>query len=848
MDRFIQDVRYALRQLRKSPGFTITAVMTLALGIGANTAIYSLLDQVMLRSLPVKDPSSLVMLKSTGQFSGRTSSHGGDVGEYFSYPMYRDLRDQSTVFSGLLATSQVQVGVQWRNQPELVEGELVSGNYFDVLGVSPAIGRLFLQSDDEVKERNPVVVLSYAYWQRRFGSDPRVVNDTVSINGHPFTVIGVSRPGFRSAVVGTAPDVFVPMMMKPQVTPGWNDLDNHRSRWLNVIGRLKPGITTAQADSALAPLWHSLRQDELKGMGTRPSDFVEGFLTKSKLEVLDGSKGFSPFRDEAAPALIIVMAMVGLVVLIACANVASLLLVRAAGRMREMSVRYALGATRLRIVQQMVIEGVVLGLAGGALGMLLAPQVTQLLLRKMWTDSIGQVPFSSTPDVRILAFNFGLSLLVGLGFSLAAALQFWRPNLLPLKQQVGTSSSGQLRLRRGSVAVQIALSLILLFGAGLFVRTLHNLKNVDVGFSTDHLVTFGIEPSLGGYDPKQNPEVFQRIIDRLSEMPGVRSIAATNDPELADNNEGGNITIAGYSSQNEAEMDVEKARISPHYFSTLQAPFIAGRDFNDSDNGNAARVAIVNDNFAKHFFGDAQHALGHHFGFGGGDKVNLDVQIVGVVADVKHSSFRSPIVKTVFTPYSQSTASKAADLKTDPGVIPGMEFYVRTWQQPEEAMATIRRAMQNLDPKLVLDSMQTMDQQIQTDLNPDSIVAFLAVSFGLLATFLAAIGLYGVLAYSTAQRTREIGVRMALGASRKSVVKMILREVLWLAGASIAFALPASLLLARYIRSQLYGVSNTDPLSLCAVVVLVAGVALLAGAIPASRAARINPMNALRYE
>jgi Acidobacterial duplicated orphan permease len=748
MDRLIQDVRYAFRQLRKSPGFTITAVLTLALGIGANTAIYSLLDQVILRSLPVKDPSRLVMLKFTGSDTGRMSSHGGDQGEYFSYPMYRDVRDQNKVFSGLIATAQVQVGVQWHNQPELVEGELVSGNYFDVLGVVPAAGRLFVQSDDEVQERNPVVVISYSYWQRRFGSDPHVVNDNVSINGHPFTVIGVSRPGFRSAVVGTAPDIFVPMMMKPQVTPGWNDLDNHRSRWLNVIGRLKPGLSLSQAESGLAPLWHSLRQDELKSMGTRPPSFIEGFVTKSTLKLLDGSKGFSPLRDDISAPLTIVMVMVGLVVLIACANVASLLLVRAAGRMREMSVRYALGATRLRIMQQMVIEGLVLGIAGGILGMLLAPQITQLLLRKMWTDSIGQMPFSSAPDLRILGFNFALSLVVGLAFSLAPGLQFWRPNLLPLKQQVGTSSGGQLRLRRGSVAIQIGLSLILLFGAGLFVRTLHNLKNVNIGFSSDHLVTFAIEPSLAGYDPTQNPQVYKQILDRLSAMPGVRAVAATNDPELAGNNEGANITIAGYTPADDDKMNVEVGRISPHYFSTLQMPVLAGRDFTDADNESSAKVAVVNESLAKHFFGDAQHAIGHYFGYGGGGKAKIDVQIVGVVGDVKHTDLRTPIVRTVFSPYPQTTRS-SGDKRTDPDVIPGMSFYVRTWQSPEAAMTSIRRAMQDLDPKLVLDSMQTMDQQIQNELSPDAIVAFLAAAFGVLATFLAAVGLYGVLAYST---------------------------------------------------------------------------------------------------
>src|SRR6185437_10210938 len=470
MDSFRQDVRYAFRQLTKYPAFTITAVVTLALVIGANTAIYSLLDQVMLRSLPVQNPQELVRLNATGSDRGRISAYGGSEKDYFSYPLYKDLRDKNSVFSGMLATDQTQVGVQWHNQPELVSAELVSGNYFDVLGVKPAMGRLLVQSDDEVQERNPVVVLSFGYWQRRFGSDPRVVNDNLLINSHPFTVIGVAPPNFKSIVVGQAPDVFAPMMMKAQVTPGWNDLDNRRSRWLNIFARLKPGITLQQAQVGLAPLWHSIREDELKAMPNATPKFREAFLDKSHLDLIASANGFSPVRDQIGTPLLIVMAMVSLVVLIACANVASLLLVRAVGRAREMSVRYALGASRMRVVQQLVIEGLVLGLVGGILGVALAPGITQLLLRKLFSDSGGQIPFSASLDARILAFNFAVSVAVGLLFSLAPALQFWRPNLVQtLKEQLTTSSGGQLRLRRGSVALQMGLSLLLLFGAGLFV-------------------------------------------------------------------------------------------------------------------------------------------------------------------------------------------------------------------------------------------------------------------------------------------------------------------------------------------------------------------------------------------
>jgi putative ABC transport system permease protein len=840
MDSFLQDVRYALRQLTKSPAFTVTAVVTLALGIGANTAIYSLLDQVMLRSLPVHDPEQLVMLTSSGSDRGRISAYGGSDVDYFSYPMYTDLRDKNSVFSGVIATDQVQVGVQWHNAPELVNGELVSGNYFDVLGVKPALGRLLVQSDDQAQEKNPVAVLSYGYWQRRFGSDPHVVNDSIVINSHPFTVVGVAPPGFRSLVVGAAPDVFSPMMMKPQITPGWNDLENRRSRWLNIIGRLKPGITAQQAETALAPLWHSLREDELKAMPDATPKFRDGFLNKSKLSVLGAARGFSPVRDQIGTPLLIVMAMVGLVVLIACANVAGLLLVRAAGRVREMSVRYAIGASRMRVVQQLLIEGAVLGLGGGILGIAIAPEVTQLLLRKLWTDSAGQIPFSSAPDGRVLAFNFGVSLAVGLLFSLAPALQFWRPDLVQtLKLQSSTSSGGQLRLRRSSVAIQIGLSLLLLFGAGLFVRTLHNLKKVDVGFSTDHLVTFAVEPGYAGYKLEQNPQLYKRIIETLAALPGVRSAAATSDPELANNDSRSSIGIPGYTPGENERMNVEWENISPGYFSTLNLPLVAGRDISDQDSADTSKVVIVNESFARRYFGGPQQAIGRNFARGGAPEDKPDLQIVGVVKDAKHRNLRAEIETTVYAPYTQVERKR---------VDTGLQFYVRTWQSPDEATSSIRSAMWNLDSKLVLDSLMTMDRQIENNVTNESMVALLAVSFGILATFLAAIGLYGVLAYSTTQRTREIGIRMALGADKITVIRMILREVLWLAGVSIAVALPAALLLARYLRSQLFGISSADPLTLLAVVILVAVVAVVAAMIPARRAAGVNPTRALRYE
>ncbi len=835
MNGFAQDFRYALRQLGKAPGFAAVAVITLALGIGANTAIFSLLDQALLRTLPVKDADRLVILQSLGGFSGHTSSRT-DENFSFSYPMYRDLRDGNSVFSGLIATDKASVGVQWHNQPELVDGELVSGNYFDELGVRPALGRMLVASDDVVLDANPVAVLSFSYWQRRFGSDPAVVNQSVLINGRPFTILGVAPPGFHSVVMGDTPDLFLPMTMKAEIRPGFTDLLDRKSRWLNIVGKLKPGLTREQAEAGINPLWYSIRAEELKQRGHSSEHFKESFLTKSHLFVRDGAKGFSPLRADVQEPLLIIMGMVGLVALMACANVGSLLLVRAAGRIREMSVRYALGAKRVRVVQQLLVEGLLLGLAGGALGILIAPRISAWLIHMIWSRTAGDLPFSSHPDLRILVFNFSLALLVSLIFSLAPAVQFWRPNLAPaLKQQAMTAGGGPLRFRRISVAVQIGLSLLVLVGAGLFVRTLHNLKSLNVGFETDHLVTFGIRATLAGYQPDQTRDLDTRVLQTLAALPGVRSVAGTTDRELADTNASNNITLAGYTAKEFEDMNVESPAVSPGYFATMGMPLVAGREFTEQDRDAARKVAVVNESFARHYFGEPQLALGHYYCKGAGD-VKPDTEIVGVVKDAKHTGVRQAITRTTFTPFLQQSNPDA------------MTFYVRTWQSPESTEATIRSAMQNLDSKLVLDTFRTMEEQVDDILTTERVIAILASAFGVLAVLMAAVGLYGVLAYSTAQRTREIGIRIALGANRGSVIGMVLVEVLWLAGISIALALPASLLLTRTVRSQLFGISSSDPLTLVVVTLVVAAVALASALLPARRAAKTDPMVALRYE
>ncbi len=841
MRRIWIDLRATLRQLRNSLGFTVVAIAILALGIGATTAIYTLLDQALLRSLPVRNPDRLVQLNGSGAWNGASIAYGGDGSNYFSYPMYLNLREQNKVFSGVLATTLADVGLVWRSQPEEASAELVSGNYFDVLGVQPALGRLLLPSDNRVKNGSPVAVLSFAYWQRRFGADPRVLGQTIGINGEPFTIVGVAPPGFHSVLGGRTPALFVPMMMKPEVEPARGnreDLTNFQSRWLNIIARLKPGISRTQAQAGIQPLWHALRAAELQKNTNHSARFRVSFLDKSYLTLENGSRGFAPNLHGMRMPLLIVMFMAALVLLMACANVASLMLVRAAGRVREMSVRYALGAKRSQIVQQLLMEGLLLGLAGGALGLWIAPRAATLLERRILDQTTGELPFSTHPDLRILAFTLVLSIAVSLLFSLAPALQFWHPDVSPvLKQQAPTVSGGSLQLQRAAVCVQIGLSVLLLVAAGLFVRTLYNLKSVNVGFSTDHLIEFRIDPRMAGYAPDAVTPLYRRMLNTLRGLPGVRAVGATDDPELANDNHGSNITIAGYTAKESEDMSVEYANVSPGFFSALGVPLLAGRTFTDADDAAGAKVAVVNEKFARHYFGDPRKALGHSFAFGAGNNVKRDIQIVGIVGNMKHDSVDdAKILRSVFIPYAQAD------------YLWGMEFYVRTWQAPDAAMAMIRKSMHGLDSKLVLTSLETMGAQINDDLDTQRTVALLAISFGILALLISAVGLYAVLAYATAQRTREIGLRMALGASRGSIARMVLTDVLRLVAMSIAVALPASWLMTHWVRGQLYGVSGYDPLTMAAVVAAVVAIALLAAILPARRAVGVDPMTALRYE
>lgn len=839
----LQNLRYAFRQLRKSPGFTFTVVTTLALGIGANTAVFTLFDEVLLRMLPVQKPAELVRFQWTGAFSGSMSSFGGETKlehNYFSYPMYKDLRDQNQVFSGILASDEAQVGISWHNQAENDNAEVVSGNYFQLLGLKPALGRLFTSNDETLKDANPVTVVSYTFWRSHLGAQPDVVGQNILLNGHTFTIIGVAPSNFDSAIGGYRPAVFVPITMIDIAAP-WraplDDLNSHQSTWLTLVARLKPGVTRQQAGAGLKTLWHSLRASEFTLYKSRSERFRKGFVDLTTIKVVDDSRGFNPNRTDLQKPLVILMSMASLLVVLCAVNVATLLLLRAANRAREMAMRYSLGARRSGIFAQLMIEGGVLGLAGAVAGILLAPLVARTLVRILTSSDPGSEPYSASVDTRVLLFTLALSLLATLFFSVAPAFHFLRPNLTDsLRQTTGTLSKDSQRFRKFAVGVQIALSVLLLGGAGLFVRTLENLRQERVGFEVGHLVTFILNPASSGYGEDRTAQIITSSLNDLGRIPGVIQAAASTDPELEGNNETSNYSVQGYKPSEDEDMHFEEPFVTPGYFAALHQPLLAGREFTVADTKGQPTVAIVNLALAKRFFGSPQNAIGRQIAKGAGNDIKYDITIVGVVGDIHHTDLRTPLGPALYKPYAQ----------IDHPI--GVGVYLRTAPLPELIEPGVRRVIHDLDPTLVVDGLRTMQDQVDRSASDERALAFLAMGFAALALLLTAVGLYGVLAYSAEQRTREIGVRLALGSPRSTIVILVVREMALIAAVATGIALPSLVALARLFRSQLFGVTTFDPFTLGGAVILTIVILSLAAALPARRAAAVEPMQALRTE
>ena len=836
MNTFWQDIRYGWRMLGKSPGFTAVAVLTLALGIGANTGIFSVMRQVLLQRLPVPHPEQLVLLYAPGVRSGHIESDEVDGSESFSYPMYKDLRDQNAVFSGLAAKADFHVSVAFRGQTERARAEIVSGNYFETLGVHPAMGRLLLPADSAAEGSNAVVVLGHGYWKKHFGGDPNVLNQGLLVNSQLMTVVGVVQPGFDGIQLGRIPDLYIPVTMKPIITPTLNGLSDHRDYWIKVFGRLKPGISAAQAAAALQPTYRALLENELP-LNTRLTEQEKKQFVTKQIVLRDGARGRPILENETGRQLKTLMGMVALVLLITCANVAGLLTARGASRQKEISVRLSVGASRWRLIRQLVIESCLLSCIGALLGLFLASWLSRAMVHFASANEIA-TGLSESLNLPVLLFTAALALFSGLFFGVAPAINSTRVALAStLKEHTAALSSGlrHARLRKGLVISQVALTLLLVSGSWGFVRSLYNLKHVDLGFPADHILQFSIAPQLNGYDKVRSLGLFNLLEERLRGLPGVVSLSAAEIPLISGDDRGSDVTVeAAPADISDDDRHVLWNSVGAGHFSNFRIPLLSGREFTYQDTAESPKVVVINETMAKMFCPQGQ-PLGKRMKIGSGPEP-WDMQIVGVVQDSHHTDVKEKPKPFFYVPYTQDKA------------INSLTYYVRASSDPVTLANSVRQVVNELDSSLPVYDVRSFDAQIDQQIAGDKLVALLALAFGALAALLAAMGIYGLLAFVVTQRTREIGVRMALGAEPRRVGWMVMNEVARLAGIGILVGLPLAYALSRLINSMLFGVQAFGLASIGIALGALALVCIFATYAPSRRAMRIDPMVALRYE
>jgi len=832
----MKEVRLALRTILRSPVLMSVAVASLALGIGANTAIFSLTNQILLRLRPVvKAPEQLVLLDWQGPFYG--SSTGLQA---ISYPLYRDVRDRNRVFQGMFCRYLSTFSFGYEGATERVNGEFVSGNYFPVLGVGAALGRTFDASDDLYLGAHPLAMVSYRFWKERLGGDRGIIGSQVIVNGRNLTVVGVVERGFDGDQLAYSAKIFVPIHMKPALITFGGDytLDNRRGKWVQAYGRLKPGLTARHAEAGLEPLFKSIIEWE-----TAQPDFRRASPQASKeymratLRVHPAARGRGNFREVAEKPLVILLCAAGFVLLIACANIANLLLVRASARRQEIAVRLAVGAARTHIIRLLLTESMVIAAAGGIFGLAVAWGGARVLIASLPVQNAID-NFSAAPNARVLAFAMGMTLLAGAASGLAPALKASRVDLnSQLKSGSRTLQGGQATARRGLVVIQVFLSMLLLMGAGLFIRTLRNLRHIDPGFRIEHELVFSVDPTLNGYTRQRSAEFYRELDARLRTLPGVENAGLALVRLLNGDEWDMGITVEGYHPPAGKDAWAYFNAASPGLFPTLGARLLAGRNFTESDLTSPRKVAIVNEAFVEKYFG-GRNPIGRHLGEGVNPGTKTDIEVIGVITNMKYTSMRD----------DEKSGEEWWIPWTQMGFASEMSAYVQTRQNIDVIGGAVRRVVREIDPNVPVYDLRSFGAQLNESLALERLVASLAAGFGTLATLLAAIGLYGVLAFNVGQRTREIGIRIALGAGNANVVWMVMRDVLLLFALGVGLAVPASYALAGVVRSELYGVGPHDPLSTAGGALLLAAVAAMAGYWPARRASRVDPVKALKYE
>jgi len=827
---FVYDLRFSARSHLRSPAFTAAAVLSLALGIGATTAIYSLVDQVVLHALPVREPERLVLTHWQGDFAG------GGFGTYdlMSYPFCRDLQAQDRFFEGVLCRATTVVNLSTGGDPSPAVAELVSGTYFSVLGVGPAVGRVFGSEDDGTPGTNPVVVLAHDFWQKRLAGDPGVVGRTILINQHPMTVVGVAAASFRGIDVGEVPALWVPASMSSQAIPGFEDMFDRRTRWMQVLGRLREGVTLAQARTGLEPWFKSMLQEDTKraGFPRLTPERRRAFLAAT-LDLTPAPQGHSPLRRSLSQPLWVLFAATALLLALACLNVAGLFLARGSARTREISTRLALGASRGRIGRQLLADSVLIAILGGLLGIVLAPVAIRTLIAFLPHD-VAANALRSTVDSRLLLFAFAMTIVAGLLSGLAPALQAGRRSLISALRDRSGGAFGGVQLRKVIVTAQIALSLILVIGAVLFVRTLEALLAKGPGFATDRLISFTLQPRQNGYSPADTSRLLRRVYDEVRVSPAVETASMVRFPFLVGGSWSNFMTIQA-GERIATDRDVQLNEVSPGFFAALGIRLVAGRDFDRRDfkplGDETYRAAIVNENFVRRYLG-GRNPLGLRVCIGSGPDARPNVEIVGVVEDFSYRNLREESEQAYFPVFDQA----------------GGQFYVRSRGNPDQAMRAIRSIVHAADPALPVTNLRTVDDQVQRSLSNERILAALSSGFGTLALLLSLVGLYGVMSFVVTQRTREIGIRIALGATGRSALWLVLREAAIMIAAGAAVAIPAVVALGRLVQAELYGVSPTNSLSIGEATLVLASASLVAAAIPAWRAARLNPVDALRLD